>query len=209
MKLLLACWRAAVTIQSPLIVVQLLAGLVDHGFTWSNLGRQLVTALLAWGTVSLLWAALVWAWLRRRSRTAGLAFSERVLDDRQTHLLRSADVSDGWQQRTRDRLTSSDRAFLIVGKGREAAGKSQEVAGKGQEAAGKGREEIRFRWRPGRRADHSVHGSLSFDAAAGTVLVDLREGDHHLGVAGLRKGTSYVAMCQLARELELRGTAAG
>ncbi|OPG08344.1 hypothetical protein B1R27_10155 [Streptomyces sp. GKU 895] len=188
MRLLLACWRAAVTVQSPLMVVQLAAGLADDGFTWSNLGRHLVTALLVWGTLGLLWAALVGAWLRRRSRTAGLPFSERALDDRQTHLLRPAEVSDGWQRRTRDRLTSSDRAFLI---------------------AGKGEEEVRFLWRPGRRADHSVHGSLSFDAAAGTVLVDLREGDHHLGVAGLRKGTSYVAMCQVARALELRGTAAG
>ncbi|AZP17759.1 hypothetical protein ACIGMX_21395 [Streptomyces aquilus] len=195
MKLLLACWRAAVAVQSPLMVVQLLAGLVDDGFTWGNLGRSLVIAPLTWGTVSLLWAVLVWAWLRRRSRTAGLAFSVHVLDDRQTHPLRSADVSDGWQQRIRDRLTSSDRAFLI--------------AGKGQEIAGKGQEEVRFLWRPGRRADHSVHGSLSFDAASGTVLVDLREGDHHLGVAGLRKGTSYVAVCQVARQLGLRGTAAG
>ncbi|MFF5492268.1 hypothetical protein [Streptomyces aquilus] len=185
MKLLLACWRATVAVQSPLMVVQVLAGLVDDGFTWGNLGRELVTALLAWGTVSLLWAVLAWAWLRRRSRTAGLAFSEHVLDDRQTHLLRSADPSDGWQQRIRDRLTSSDRAFLV---------------------ADKGQADIRFLWRPGRRADHSVHGSLSFDAASATVLVDLREGDHHLGVAGLRKGTSYVAMCQVARELELNGT---
>ncbi|SNX58510.1 hypothetical protein SAMN06272735_3006 [Streptomyces sp. TLI_55] len=195
MKLLLACWRAAVDIQSPLMVVQLLVGLVDDGFTWSNLGRELVTALLTWGTLSLLWAVLVWAWLRRRSRTAGLAFSAHVLDERQSHLLRSADLSDGWQQRIRDRLTSSDRAFLI--------------AGKGPEIADKGQEEVRFLWRPGRRADDSVHGSLSFDAAAGTVRVDLREGERHLGVAGLRKGTSYVAMCQVARELELRGTAAG
>ncbi|MFC8344642.1 hypothetical protein [Streptomyces sp. NPDC057280] len=144
--------------------------------------------MLTWGTLSLLWAALVWAWLRHRSRTAGLAFSAHVLDDRQTHLLRPADVSDGWQQRIRDRLASSDRAFLI---------------------AGEGQEEVRFLWRPGRRADHSVHGSLSFGAAAATVRVDLREGEHHLGAAGLRKGTSYVAMCQVARALELRGTAAG
>ena len=187
MKLLLVCWRAAVAIQSPLMVVQLVAGLVDDGFTWSNLSQELVTALLAWGTVSLLWAALAWGWLRRRSRTAGLAFSVAVLDARQTHLLRSADVSDGWQQRTRDRLTASDRAFLV---------------------AENGQEEVSFRWRPG-RSDHSVHGSLSFDTTSGTVLIDLRADESHLGVAGLRKGTSYVAMCQVAGELELRGTGVG
>ncbi|MDT7842276.1 hypothetical protein [Streptomyces justiciae] len=187
MKVLMACWRAAVAIQSPLMVIQLLAGLVDDGFTWSNLGLELVTAPLAWGTVSLLWAVLAWAWLRRRSRTAGLALSVEVLDDRQTHLLRVADVSDGWQERMRERLASAERAFLV---------------------AEKGQEEVSFRWRPG-RSDHSVHGSLSFDTTSGTVLIDLRADESHLGVAGLRKGTSYVAMCQVAGELELRGTGVG
>ncbi|WP_405737021.1 hypothetical protein OG885_29320 [Streptomyces sp. NBC_00028] len=184
MKLLLACWRAAVAVQSPLMAVQLLAGLVDDGFTWANLGQEAASAVLVWGTVSLVWAALVWWWLRRRSRTAGLTFSAAVLDDRQRHLLRPADVSDGWPERMRERLNSAERAFLIAEKGRQ--------------------EEVRFRWRAGRSAS-SAHGSLAFDQATGTVLVDLRADEGHLGVAGLRRGTAFVAVCQVAGELGLTG----
>lgn len=50
-----------------------------------------------------------------------------------------------------------------------------------------------------------MYGSLAFDPATGTVLVDLRDGEGHLGVAGLRRGTAFVAVCQVAGELELTG----
>jgi hypothetical protein len=130
--------------------------------------------------VSLATAAIGVLLLRRRARGVGVPLSAGALDERQTHLLRTAPVSDGWQERIRGELTASDRAFLVA------------------DVAEKGREEIHFRWRPG-RSDRSVWGSMTFDAASGTVLLDVHDGEGLLGVAGLGKGASFVAVCQIAR----------
>jgi hypothetical protein len=82
-------------------------------------------------------------------------------------------VSDGWQERVREKLAASERAFLV---------------------AEKGQEEIHFRWRPG-WGKQSVWGSMSFDAPSGDVV---RDGEGLLGVAGLGKGSSFAAVCQTA-----------
>ncbi|MEU9289622.1 hypothetical protein AB0D57_34475 [Streptomyces sp. NPDC048275] len=177
LRLLMGCWRSAVVLCGPLVGTQLIIALWQDGFSWASLGEDVGSSLLAWGVVSLVWAALGWLSLRRRARGAGLEFSAQVLKERQTHLLRPAAVADGWLERVRSELTASERVFLV---------------------AEKGQEEIRFRWRPG-RSESSVWGSLVFDAGSGTVLLDLRDGEGNWGVAGLRRGASFVAVCQIAR----------
>jgi hypothetical protein len=114
--------------------------------------------------------------LRRRAGAVGIPLSVEALDDRQTHVLRPVPVSDGWQERVREKLAASERAFLV---------------------AEKGHEEIHFRWRPG-RGKQSVWGSMSFDAPSGDVVLDVRDGEGLLGVAGLGKGSSFAAVCQIA-----------
>ncbi|WP_369246643.1 hypothetical protein [Streptomyces sp. R41] len=189
MRLLLACWRTVVGRLLPLAVTQLLIVLWQDGFTWASLGKQLASGLPAWGVVSLVAAAIGFLALGRRARASGLALSAGALDERQTHVLRAMPVSEGWQERVRDRLTASERAFLV---------------------AEKGREEIHFRWRPG-RGDQSVWGSMAFDATSGDVRLDVRDGEGLLGVAGLGKGSAFAAVCQIARAagLESLGAARG
>ncbi|MFJ1610474.1 hypothetical protein ACIOHS_45300 [Streptomyces sp. NPDC088253] len=101
---------------------------------------------------------------------------------------RPVPASDGWQERVREKPAASERAFLV---------------------AEKGHEEIRFRWRPG-RGNQSVWGSMSFDAPSGDVVLDVRDGEGLLGVAGLGKGASFAAVCQIAGVAGLAsGTARG
>lgn len=101
----------------------------NDGFTWESVSQKVVFSPLVWGILTLPVAALgVWS-LRRRAGAAGIALSASALDDRQTHVLRPVLVSDGWQDRVREELATSERAFLV---------------------AEKGDEEIHFRWRPGR-----------------------------------------------------------
>ncbi|SED55727.1 hypothetical protein SAMN05216489_03775 [Streptomyces sp. 3213] len=119
--------------------------------------------------------------LRRRARTAGLPLTPDALARRQIRQLRVLRPSVGWPDRMRTELKASDRASVT---------------------AEKGREEVWFQWRPGRRR-HTVWGSITFDEAAGTVLLDLREGAAYTGVSGVRRGASFVALCQVAGRLGL------
>jgi hypothetical protein len=185
-KLLMACWRAAVAKCVSLALTMMLIDLVNDGFTWDSVSGEVVFAPLVWGILTLAVAALgVWS-LRRRAGAAGVALSVEALDDRQTHVLRPAPVSDGWQERVREELASSERAFLV---------------------AGKGHEEIHFRWRPG-RGKQSVWGSMSFDAPSGEAVLDVRDGEGLLGVAGLGKGSAFAAVCQIAEATGLKSATA-
>lgn len=179
----MACWRSAAARCTPVMCVMLVFGLWQDGFTWGAVGEEVVSSVLVWGAVSLVWAAVGCLTLAKLARGAGVELSARALDERQIHSLRTTGVSDGWQERVRGELTASDRAFLV---------------------AERGREELRFRWRPG-RLDRSVWGSLAFDADSGTALLDIRDGEGNSGVAGLRKGASFVAVCQTARVVGLAG----
>ncbi|MFJ3665201.1 hypothetical protein ACIPSE_01975 [Streptomyces sp. NPDC090106] len=179
MKLLLTCWWHFAGYLLPPMAVVFLMNLLDEGFSGGDLGGMLV----GWGGVSLCAAVLAVVLLRRRARGAGIVLTVGALADRQIRLLRARDPGDGWQTRVRDRLAAGERASLV---------------------AEKGREEIWFRWRPG-RSDRSVWGSLAFDADAGTVVLDLRDGERLLGVAGLRRGAAFTALCQVAVALELTG----
>ncbi|MFD3932737.1 hypothetical protein [Streptomyces sp. NPDC058614] len=185
MRLLMACWRSAAARCTPVMCVKLVLGLWQDGFTWGAVGEDVGSSVLVWGAVSLVWAAVGYLTLARLARGAGVELSVRALDERQIHSLRTVGVRDGWQERVRGELTASDRAFLV---------------------AERGREEIRFRWRPG-RVDRSVWGSLAFDAGSGTVQLDIRDGEGNSGVAGLRKGASFVAVCQIARVVAPAGVA--
>ncbi|MFF3405976.1 hypothetical protein ACFYW8_07130 [Streptomyces sp. NPDC002742] len=149
---------------------------VNDGFTWETVGETVLFKPLVWGILSLGLAAFAVRSLRRRARAAGIALSVGALDERQTHVLRPVSFSDGWQERVREELVASERAFLVVGNFRE---------------------EIRFRWRPG-WGDQSVRGVMSFDALSGDVVLDVRDGEGLLGVAGLGKGASFTAVCQIA-----------
>ncbi|WP_329534142.1 hypothetical protein OG568_32755 [Streptomyces sp. NBC_01450] len=185
-KLLMACWRAAVAKCVSLALTMMLIDLVNDGFTWDSVSGEVVFAPLVWGILTLAVAALgVWS-LWRRAGAAGIALSVEALDDRQTHALRPAPVSDGWQERVREELAASERAFLV---------------------AEKGHEEIHFRWRPG-RGKQSVWGSMSFDAPSGEAVLDVRDGEGLLGVAGLGKGSSFAAVCQIAEATGLKSATA-
>ncbi|WP_405887808.1 hypothetical protein OG762_14860 [Streptomyces sp. NBC_01136] len=187
-KLLMACWRAAAAKCVSLALTMMFIDLVNDGFTWESVSHEVVFSPLVWGILTLPVAVLgVWS-LRRRAGAAGIALSASALDDRQTHVLRPVPVSDGWQDRVRDELAAAERAFFV---------------------AEKGDEEIHFRWRPG-RGKQSVWGSMSFDAPSGDVVLDVRDEEGLLGVAGLGKGVSFVAVCQIARATGLEsGTARG
>lgn len=112
---------------------------------------------------------------------AGIPLTPDALARRQTHQLRALRPSVGWSDRMRTELKASDRSVVT---------------------AEKGREELWFHWRPSLRR-HTVWGSITFDEASGTVLLDLREGAEYTGVSGVRRGASFVALCQMARELGL------
>ncbi|MCX5363528.1 hypothetical protein OG864_33095 [Streptomyces sp. NBC_00124] len=162
----------------------MLLSLWDDHSSWSAMGQGVLASLAAWGAVSFVWAVVAWLLLKRRAWAAGVRLDPGVFEERQTHLLR-ADA--GRQDQVRERLAACERAFLVLEPAADA---------------------VTFRWRPGRRSDHSVRASLTFDAVAGTVLVDVKGGDGHTGVAGLRKGTAFLAVCQIARALGLVGTKA-
>ncbi|MGW3107136.1 hypothetical protein [Streptomyces sp. NPDC001100] len=133
--------------------------------------------------VRVAWAVAVRPSLRRRARTAGVPLAPDALARRQTRQLRVLRPSVGWPDRMRTELKASDRASVT---------------------AEKGREEVWFQWRPGLRR-HTVWGSITLDEAAGTVLLDLREGAAYTGVSGVRPGASFVALCQVAGGLGLVG----
>lgn len=179
-----ACWRASATFFSPLMILPLLSSLWDDHHSWFAMGLDVVAMAVAWGVVSVVWAAVAWLLLRRRAAVAGVRLDAEAFEERQTRLLWSLRADEGRQDQVRERLADCERAFLVLAPAAD---------------------EITFRWRPGRRADHSVRASLTFDAVAGTVLVDVKGGDGHLGVAGLRKGTAFLAVCQIARTLGLVG----
>ena len=151
----------------------------QDGYAWGNAGRD----ALVWVAISVVWAVVAWLLLRRRGAAAGIGLTPDALADRQTHQLRVLQPSVGWSDRMRTELKASDRASVT---------------------AEKGREEIWFHWRPGRRR-YTVWGSIAFDETAGTVLLDLREEEAFLGVSGLRRGASFLALCQLAGGLGLVG----
>ncbi|MET8137503.1 hypothetical protein [Streptomyces sp. NPDC005251] len=189
MKLLMACWRAAAAkCVAPALTLTVL-DFVNDGFTftWKSVTETVVFKPLMWGILSLGPAAFgVWS-LRRRAGAAGIALSADALEARQTHVLRPVPFSDGRQERVREELLASERAFLVAGKGHE----------------------IHFRWRPG-RGKQSVRGSMSFDEPSGDVVLDVRDGEGLLGVAGLGKGSSFAAVCQIAGATGLQsGTARG
>ncbi|WP_262058111.1 hypothetical protein [Streptomyces sp. STR69] len=143
-------------------------------------GRREAVGMLA---VNVAWAVAARPSLRRRARTAGIPLTPDVLARRQTRQLRVLRPSVGWSDRMRTELKASDRASVT---------------------AEKGREEVWFQWRPGRRR-HTVWGSITFDEPSGTVLLDLREGAAYTGVSGVRRGASFVALCQVAGGLGLVG----
>ncbi|SOE75028.1 hypothetical protein SAMN05446589_5587 [Streptomyces sp. OV198] len=187
-KLLMACWRAAAAKCVPVALTMMFIDLVNDGLTWDSVSGELVFSPLTWGILTFAVAAVgVWS-LRRRAGAAGIPLSVEALDDRQTHVLRPVPVSDGWQERVREKLAASERALLV---------------------AEKGHEEVHFRWRPG-RGKQSVWGSMSFDAPSGDVVLDVRDGEGLLGVAGLGNGSSFAAVCQIAGATGLEsGTARG
>jgi hypothetical protein len=162
--------------------VLLLFDIWDDGFSWRG---QVTSTLLAWTVVSGCWAGVAWLSLSRRARAAGVELSVAALEERQTRLLSAVPADEAWQDRIRERLAASKRAFLVL----EPAPN-----------------EITFRWRTVRRSDLSVRGSLTFDPLAGTVLVEVRGGEEHMGAAGLHKGMAFIALCRIARELGLTGS---
>lgn len=175
-KLLMVCWRVAAAQCVPLALIMTFIDLVNDGLTWDSVSGELVFTPLTWGILTFAVAVGgVWS-LRRRAGATGIPLSVEALDDRQTHVLRPVPVSDGWQERVREKLAASERVFLV---------------------AEKGQEEIHFRWRPG-WGKQSVWGSMSFDAPSGDVVLDVRDGEGLLGVAGLGKGSSFAAVCQIA-----------
>lgn len=133
-KLLMACWRAAAAKCVPLALTMMFIDLVNDGFTWDFVSGELVFIPLIWGILTFATAAVGVRSLRRRAGAVGIPLSVEALDDRQTHVLRPVPVSDGWQERVREKLAASERAFLV---------------------AEKGHEEVHFRWRPGRGSSPS------------------------------------------------------
>ncbi|MFF4539272.1 hypothetical protein [Streptomyces aureus] len=187
MKLLTAAWRAALAKSVPVAFVLLVTEFVSDGFTRDSVARGLLLRPLCWGVMTFGWAAFGVRSLLRRARKAGIALTGGALDERQTRVLRPASDPEGWQERVRERLVASERAFLV---------------------AEKGREEIHFRWRPW-HGEQSVWGSLSFNAAPGEVVLDVHDGEELRGVAGLGKGSALVAVCRLAAATGLEAVPQG
>ena len=173
------CWWDAARVFALFLVtgemVQAALGL--DGITWGEAGEDVVL----WAAASVVWAVVASLLLRRRARRAGVTLTPDALADRQTRQLRVLRPSVGWSDRMRTELKASDRVAVT---------------------AEKGREEIWFRWRPGRRG-HTVWGSITFDEPSGTAVLDLREGEAYTGISGVRRGASFVALCQLAGGLGL------
>jgi len=177
-KVWAGCWREAACVIAVPAVIRVGFELWDQGGrAWGAIGG----VVAAWVAVSVVWAAAAWLLLRRRARTAGIALTSDALAGRQTRQLRVLRRSVGWPDRMRTELKASDRASVT---------------------AEKGREEIWFHWRPGRR-NRTVWGSIAFDDVSGTVVLDLRASGAYTGSSGLRRGASFVALCQVAGELGL------
>jgi hypothetical protein len=179
---LVGCWWDAARVFALFLVTgeMVQAALGQDGITWGEAGEDVVL----WAAASVVWAVVTSLLLRRRARTAGVALTPDALADRQTRQLRALRPSVGWSDRMRTELKASDRVAVT---------------------AEKGREEVWFRWRPGRNG-HTVWGSITFDEPSGTVLLDLREGEAYTGISGVRRGASFVALCQLAGGLGLAET---
>ena len=178
-KVLVGCWWDAARVFALFLVTGEMAqaALGQDGITWGEAGEDVVL----WAAASVVWAVVASLLLRRRARRAGVTLTPDALADRQTRQLRVLRPLVGWSDRMRTELKASDRVAVT---------------------AEKGREEIWFRWRPGRHG-HTVWGSITFDEPLGTVLVDLREGEAYTGISGVRRGASFVALCQLAGGLGL------
>ncbi|MDV9172334.1 hypothetical protein R6V09_19795 [Streptomyces sp. W16] len=178
MRVWAGCWREAACVLAVPMVIQVGLQLWDQrGGAWGAVGER----LSAWAAVSVVWAAVAWLSLRHRARTSGITLTPDALTGHQTRQLRVPRPSVGWSDRMRTQLKAADRASV---------------------AAEKGSEEIWFHWRPGLRR-HTVWGSITFDEPSGTVRLDLREGAVYTGVSGVRRGASFVALCQVARGLGL------
>lgn len=178
MKVWVGCWWEAVCALAVPMVIQVGIRLWDQdGAAWTAAGEH----LSAWAAVTVVWAAVAWLLLRHRARRSGIALTPDALAAHQTRQLRVLRPSVGWPDRMRTELKASDRAFVT---------------------AEKGREEIWFHWRPGRRG-RTVWGSLAFDEGAGTVRLDLRASGVYTGSSGLRRGSAFVALCQVAGGLGL------
>ena len=176
MKVWLGCWREAAGALAVPAVIRIGFELWDRGGLGWGTAAEITTV---WAVVGVVWATAAWLSLRHRARTSGITLTPDALTGRQTRQLRVPRPSVGWSDRMRTELKTSDRASV---------------------AAEKGSEEIWFHWRPGLRR-HTVWGSITFDEPSGTVLVDLREGSVYTGVSGVRRGASFVALCQVARGL--------
>ncbi|MFI6404523.1 hypothetical protein [Streptomyces sp. NPDC050548] len=180
MKVWAGCWREAAGVLAVPTVIQVGLRLWDQGgAAWGTAAESLAL----WAAAGVVWATAAWLSLRHRARTSGITLTPDALTGRQTRQLRVLRPSVGWADRMRTELKESDRASV---------------------AAEKGREEIWFHWRPGLRR-HTVWGSIIFDEPSGTVRLDLREGAVYTGVSGVRRGASFVALCQMAGRLGLVG----
>ena len=176
-KVWAGCWREAACAVAVPVVIRAGFELWDRGgIAWSTAGELAAT----WAAASVVWAVVAWLSLRHRARGSGLTLTPDALAARQTRQLRVLRPSVGWSDRMRTELKASDRASVT---------------------AEKGREEIWFHWRPGWRR-RTVWGSIAFDEVSGTVVLDLRDEEM---AGGLRKGASFVAMCQVAGVLGLVG----
>ncbi|WP_405993260.1 hypothetical protein [Streptomyces sp. NBC_00986] len=177
MKVWAGCWREAACAVAVPVVIRVGFELWDRGgLAWSTAGELAAT----WAAASVVWAAVAWQSLRHRARRSGITLTPDALAARQTRQLRALRPSVGWSDRMRTELKASDRASVT---------------------AEKGSEETWFHWRPGRR-NRTVWGSIAFDEVSGTVVLDLRDEEMS---AGLRKGSSFVAVCQVAGVLGLVG----
>ncbi|MFJ9242440.1 hypothetical protein [Streptomyces sp. NPDC101776] len=173
MKVWVGCWWEAVCALAVPMVIQVGFRLWDQGGDWGAVGEIAAT----WVAGTVVWAAVAWLSLRHRAHRSGIALASDALAAHQTRRLRVLRPSVG----LRAELKSSPRASVT---------------------AEKGREEIWFHWRPGRR-NRTVWGSIAFDEGAGTVRLDLRASGVYTGSSGLRRGASFVALCQVAGGLGL------
>ena len=159
MRLLLLCWRSAMSRCTPLMIVQVVMTVWQDDFSWTGVLEKILAAAVAWGTVGLAVAMVAWLLLYRRARAAGIELSAQALDERQAHLLWETRPDEGGLDRVRERLTSSERAYLLL----EPA-----------------RDELTFRWRPGRRADIAA---LMLDGNTEMMEVVFQPADDRIGPA--------------------------
>ena len=169
-RLFLAFWRAPLGSLVPVMVLQMVMELVDHGIGRDGL-LGVLTIPLIWAVVLLVWAVAACRSLSRRARGTGLPLTVAALEETQVVTV------PGDLARVRDRLGASGRASHVK-----------------ETADG----ELVFRWRPF-RSRRWAPGSVTYDGTTGSARVEIRAGDGHRGAAGLRKGTAFIAVCQIAR----------